>query len=239
MKKSLLFILCLTLFTSCSVQKGYIKFDGKTDEIISSNALKEHLENYPNSSIVLRVPETSSRSTESESNSYIYNAIEKELILNGFDVKDRGLYNAVMDKSKELSYEEIKKITGTDLILEVLGDFERKYKTNQFYDKNGKKLVEPGVEFQKFGAEIEFKITIIEGNIFGGSYLFYYTPCAEQNSGCECEVIYKAMPQTVYMNRSFCRDPKVDERGYESVPTDRLSDFVRSKVKLMLKELQK
>ncbi len=237
----IILLISIAFFSSCSVQKGYVKFDnGNADEIISSIAIKEHLKKYPNSSIVLRVPDASNRSTESEDNSYIYNAIEKELILNGFDVKDRGLYNEVISKSKDISYEEIKKITGTDLILELVQlDLKRKYKTNKFYDKDGKEIVEPGVEFTMLGAVIEFKITIIDGNIHGGSYSFYYTPCVKQNSGCECEVVYKAMPQTVYLNRSFCNDPKVDDRGYESVPTDRLSDFVRSKVRLMLQELQK
>src|SRR5690554_288157 len=183
MFKTLIFSLCLFLFTSCSVQKGYLKFDGNNkDEIISSIALKEHLKKHPNSSIVLRVPNASYRSTETEDNSYIYNAIEKELILNGFDVKDRGLFNEVISKSKDISYEEIKRITGTDLILEVVQFTPQEYKTNKFYDKNGKEIVEPGIEFKMLGAIIEFKITIIEGNIHGGSYSFYYTPCATPSS---------------------------------------------------------
>src|SRR5690606_5936173 len=143
-----------------------------------------------------------------------------------------------ISKSKDISYEEIKRITGTDLILEVVQFTQPVYKTNKFYDKNGKEIVEPGIEFKKLGAIIEFKITIIEGNIHGGSYSFYYTPCVTPFSGCECEVTYKAMPQTVYLNRSFCRDPIVDEKGYETVPTDMYSDFVRSNVRLMLQEIR-
>tara|TARA_R110002124_G_scaffold87407_1_gene224977 strand:- start:8577 stop:8720 length:144 start_codon:yes stop_codon:yes gene_type:complete len=46
------------------------------------------------------------------------------------------------------------------------------------------------------------------------------------------------MPQTVYLNKSFCNDPNEDERGYEYFPTDKLSEFVRAGVKLMLREIQ-
>lgn len=240
MYKSILAIFCLLSFASCSVQKGYIQFDDENkDEIISSNAIKEHLKNYPNSSIVLKAPLVGNRATESEDNSYIYNAIEKELLLGGFDVKDRGLFNEVISKSKEVNYSEIKRITGTDLILELVQlDRAREYKTNKFYDVNDKELVEPGIVFTKYGAVVEFKITIIEGNIYGGSYLFYYTPCKEKNSGCGCEVVYKAMPQTVYEKKSFCNDPSVDNRGYEIFPTDKLSDFVRNGVRLMLQKIK-
>jgi hypothetical protein len=240
MNKPLLAIFCLLVCTSCNLQKGYIQFNEQNkDEIISSNAIKEHLKEHPNASIVLKAPDVGNRVTESEDNSYIYNAIEKELLLGGFDVKDRGLFNEVINKSKEINYSEIKRITGTDLILELVQiDVDRIYKTNTFFDVKGNEIVEPGVNFKKRGVVVEFKITIIEGNVYGGSYLFYYTPCKEKTSDCACEVVYKPMPQTVYLNRSFCNNPDVKTNGYKIVPKDQATNFIRDVVKKMIKEIK-
>lgn len=240
MKKPLFAIFYLLVLSSCSLQKGYIQFNEENkDEIISSNAIKEHLKNYPNASIVLKAPDVGDRVTESEDNSYIYNAIEKELLLGGFDVKDRGLFNEVISKSKEINYSEIKERTGTDLILELVQiDVEREYKTNTFFNTKGVEIVEPGVVFEKGGVVVEFKITIIEGNVYGGSYLFHYTPCKEKTSSCDCEVVYKAMPQTVYLNRSFCSDPSVKTKGYKIFPKDKVTRFVRDVVKEMIAEIK-
>ncbi|AEH01948.1 hypothetical protein [Lacinutrix sp. 5H-3-7-4] len=240
MNKTLLIISCLLLFTSCSLKKGYIQFNEENkDEIISSQAIKEHLKKHPNPSIVLKAPDVGNHVTESNDNSYIYNAIEKELLLGGFDVKDRGLFNEVVNKSKEIDYAEIKRITGTDLILELVQiDVERGYKTNTFFGANGNQIVEPGIVFEKGGVIVEFKITIIENNVYGGSYLFHYTPCKEKTTSCDCEVIYKSMPQTVYLNRSFCNDPNVDKKGYKIFPRDKATSFVRDVVRKMISAIK-
>jgi hypothetical protein len=237
-----LVIICfLFILSSCNIYKGYVKFDDNTqDEIIFTKAIKDHLKENPNTSIVLKAPNSPDKITESNLELGIFSAVEKELLIAGFDVKDRGLFNEVVSKSDEIDYSEIKKITGTNLILELVQlDVKRKYETNSFYSVKGNEIVEPGLKIVKYGGVVEFKITIIEGNQHGGSYLFYYSPCSEKTTSCNCEVVYKDFPQTVYLNKSFCNDPSTYTKGYVSTPSDNIMiEFVRAGVRELIKEIK-
>lgn len=230
----------LLLISSCSLQKGYIKFTSKPDEIIATQMIKDYMKNHPKPTIVLKAPNAENKSTQSDPNSYIYNAIEKELLIAGLDVKDRGLFNEVMGKTKEINYSEIKQLTGTDLMLElvrVTTDVE--YGTNKYYRKNGIEKIIKNHTFRKYGAAIEFKLTLIEKNQYAGSYSFYYTPCTEVNGKCECEVAYKTFPSKFYPEFSFCSGPNNLNFGYQYVSENTMEKFVRNGVKLMVEEIKK
>lgn len=100
-------MLSILLLSSCGLQKGYLIFTGKQNEIIATQTIKDYIKSNTTPSIVLKAPNSEKKTTQSDPNSYIYNAIEKELLLAGFDVKDRGLFNEVISKSKEIDYNEI------------------------------------------------------------------------------------------------------------------------------------
>ncbi|MBC8485767.1 MAG: hypothetical protein H8D45_06970 [Bacteroidetes bacterium] len=240
LKSNLVLILAgVLLFSSCALQKGHLSFQGKNDEIIATPKIKDYLKTRTNPSIVLKAPNTETKSTQSDPNSYIYNAIEKELLIAGFDVKDRGLFNEVVSKSKEIDYRELKKLTNTELLLElVYVSIKIEYGTNKFYTKNGEQKV-VNQNFTKYGAVIEFKLIIIETNEFAGSYSFYYTPCSSENTGCECEIAYKNyLTPRIYPYLSFCRGQNNSNKEYEYVSEIVMEDFVREGVKLMIKEMR-
>ncbi|GAB3884868.1 hypothetical protein GCM10028825_11390 [Spirosoma agri] len=50
----------------------------------------------------------------------LYNAIEKQLFKEGFSVRDRGLFNQVLDANQSVAYSKISSLTDTDLILELV-----------------------------------------------------------------------------------------------------------------------
>ncbi|HAV54224.1 MAG TPA: hypothetical protein DCX41_04730 [Aequorivita sp.] len=239
--KTILLILILTIFGSCSLQRGYVKLTGKEQkEIITTNEIKKYMRANPNPSIVLKAPTSEDKSTQSDPNSYLYNAIEKQLLLEGFDVKDRGLFNEVIGKSKEINYSEIKQLTGTDLILELVRfDTEIPYYTNIYYQKDGKEAIAKEDNFLLNGATIEFKITVIDGNKHGGSYLFNYVPCVERTDDCSCSVAYKKGLDRVYPRLSFCKgDRRASSKGYETIPVDKLEKFVREYVSIMAEAIR-
>lgn len=239
--KSILLILIATFFfSSCSLQKGYLHLTGKSDEIIATNTIKEFMKENESPSIVLKVPKSEKQITESDPNSYIYNAIEKELLLAEFDVKDRGLFNEVISKSKDIDYKEIKVLTGTELILELVRiDTKIKYTTNIVSKKDGTEEVIKDKTFTKYGAAIEFKLIVVENNEFAGSYSFYFTPCENLNDmDCNCEIAYKNYRTTrVYNHLSFCNDKEIDT-GFVTIPQNILEEFVRNGVKKMIAEIQ-
>ena len=240
-KMNLIVLVSALFISSCSsLQKGYVKFKDKPDEIIATQAIKDYIKISPNPSIVLKAPNSVNNSTLSDSNSYIYNAIEKELLLAGFDVRDRGLFNEVVSKSTEINYNELKKLTNTELLLELVNvSTDIEYGTNKYYRKDGTPKVANYI-FIKYGAAIEFKLTIIETNQYAGSYSFYFIPCSEPTKGCECEVAYKTFPSKIYPHLSFCSGPqKPTDVVYEYVSQYSMEEFVREGVRLMISEIKK
>lgn len=231
-----------TLLCGC-LQKGYVKYTNKVDEVIATQMIKDYIKENPNPSIVLKVPVSENRITQSDPNSYMYNAIEKELLNGGFDVKDRSLFNEVIGKSKEINYSEIQKLTGTDLILELVHSSTKEvFTTNRYYRTDGSERISTENTFDKYGAVIEFKLTLIEKNQYAGSYLFNYVPCTDIKQDCECEVAYKTFPRKEYLYLSFCNQPQNTEgeeiKPFEVSP-DVMGEFVRNGVKQMVAEIRK
>lgn len=244
MKKTFLkigFSPILFLLLSCSsLQMGLIRFEGKQDEIIATNKIVEFIKNNPNPSIVLRVPNTEKQATQSDPNGYIYNAIEKELVLANFNVKDRGLFNEVVNKSSGIDYTKIKEITGTELILELVRVQPNvEYSTNRVYTKTGETKIFNNHIIKRAGAAIEFKLIIVENNDYGGSYSFYYTPCSESSTpDCTSYIGYKNFPNKVYPNINKCKSNS-KLAAYETVDQNIVEEFVRNGVKRMILEIKK
>ncbi len=202
-------LLVTLILNSCALKTGYLKFDRtKQDEIIATVNIKKFMASHPNPSIVLRVPDGGGSILGNDNNSLIYNAIEKELIIAGFNVKDRGLFKAVMDKSKSSDYSQINEVTKTDLILElILPDTKQQYRTNRFYTEDDEEIIFNDREFNRDGLEIDFKLILVKENEYGGSYSFYYAPCEKKNELCGCKVVYKNYtPPRTYPQVNPCRD---------------------------------
>lgn len=239
--KLLLFVICSYIISACSLQKGYILYNSKKPEIIATPMIKEYIKTHPNPSIVLKAPNSESKSTQSDPNSYIYNAIEKELLIAGFDVRDRGLFNEIISKSRDINYEDLQKLTGTELILELVQvSTSVEYVTNKFYTRDGAERVSSEVNFKKYGAVIEFKMTLIEKNQFAGSYTFNYVPCSSVDlNNCNCEVAYKDWTK-VYPYLSFCRNVNdYNKEAFEYVSQNEMELFVRDGVRKMIAEIRK
>jgi hypothetical protein len=179
----------LFILTSCSPATKIIKFPKSPNEIYANNNLKEFFNTNKTPNIVLRVPNNNDKATSNTStnkdNNVLYNAIEKELLREGFSVRDRGLFNELLSKSQTSDYSKIKELTNTDLILEVVNiDPAVVYTTNKVTLNGKKKETEQigKVDYKQYGASVEFRIIMVKNNEIAGTYKYNYQPCA---TGCE------------------------------------------------------
>ena len=127
-----------------------------------------------------------SNTSINQDNNVLYNAIEKELLRQGFSVRDRGLFNELLSKSQTSDYSKIKELTNTDLILEVVQILIQPvvYTTNKVTLVGKKKETQQigKVDYKQYGASVEFRIIMVKNNEIAGTYKYNYQPCA---TGCE------------------------------------------------------
>ncbi len=238
MKKNLLktaVVLLLGIVTqSCLTYQiehveGTVKFSPKKDDVFTNPKLRNYVAKTPNPSIVLRVPDAE-KSILSESkygNSNIYSAIEKELMKANFAVRDRALFNQTL-KSGD-NYDNIRKSTNTDLILEVIESAPIKLTTNRYTNKRGRaKTAKFPIVY--YGFKVEFKIISVKENSLVGNYIFYYTPCL---NGCT---------NTYYANGAI-----YPIGGYKSLPKsyeyrfdkNSVAEFYKISTQRLIKEIKK
>jgi len=161
---------------------GTVKLAEKPDEIFSKPALSQFLKSVKNLSIVLRVPGQVTKVLEEQkySSNSIYNTIEKEFAKAGYIVRDRALFQQVLENTS-VDYSKIKELTGTDLIVEIVGYQKVIYSLTSYTDSAGNDIkLSTGSTIT--GIKAEFKIISVKENDFVGSYVFYSTPCVE---GCK------------------------------------------------------
>lgn len=238
-------VIAIITLSSCGIKEGYLKFNQIPDELIAPEKIRAFLKQNPNPSIVLRVPQTTAGATQSDPNNHLYIAIEKELVLQGFNLKDRGLFNQVLNSQKDLDYSKITDLTGTDLILELIKvDTKIPFNTNKAYTKKDVEVILKDINYLRYGASIEFKLIMVKNNEHGGSYTFTLTPCTELNDDCNCKVPYK-FGEKFYPESyvTICKLNQVKQNNapptaYESIPQNVIENFVRDGVKKVVEAIR-
>ena len=200
--KILLATTIIGFITSCAPKLAVVKTQAKTNEIIISEELKKFSKTNVNPSVVLRVPYPTTEITNSEQkeifekNDNIYNLLEKNLLKQGFIVRDRGLLNKVL-KSELNSYSEIGKQIETDIIIDILSvDFAiNNYTNTATIKQDGKQIKFYNIPIFKKGkeagsimplnpkiAKLECKFTIVKQGSAGAILTLYKTTCTD---GCD------------------------------------------------------
>ncbi|SIQ89766.1 hypothetical protein [Maribacter ulvicola] len=225
----LLALSCL-LLTNCAVTKT-LKFSQKDDDIIRTESLKHFLNENKNPKVVLRVNESSMNVTEEDNNDYLFNAIENQLLSSGFIVRDRQLFNQIIENDENnIDYKQLKEKSDTDLIIELTKlNPQVMYETNKYYDQKNRERIELSHSYQKYGASVEFKVVVINSNEFAGVYKFNYTPCT---NGC---VISKSMSE---LRREREKKANDDKKGYEGVERNELEIFIKNATKQLVTEMR-
>jgi hypothetical protein len=201
MKKTKLnLILCvvvfMTIFTPCSSQQlSFIKITAEETDSYTNPTLKKFFQDNEGAAVIIRdlIGRTSDKVqdaslSQATSTARICQLLEQGLLRNGFNVRDRQLFEAVADKTGEnLDYVELHNKTGVDVIFEITSFNWDRYEVNHYYKNNmqipfDKKYNEK--VYDLFGFSVEIKIVMLQDNIVGGTYKYYYTPCDANLGGC-------------------------------------------------------
>jgi hypothetical protein len=225
----------VAILASCSSSKT-IKFSNKANDVYTTKNLKEFLKENKNPKVVLRVPNTSGGTTDQENIDYLYNSIENQLLASGFVVRDRQLFNQIVDNDKDYNnYKKIKEKSDTDLIIELTKiDPSIVYKTNTYYDGKDRERIEKEGPHERYGASVEFKVVSIANNEYAGMYKFNYTPCID---GC---VVFKSLQDIRKERIKMKKEGKKldEEKPYEGVEKDVLVEFIKDATKKLVNEMR-
>ncbi len=173
------FLTAMITFTSCAKE---LRIVVPEDENIVTRELREYLKKTPSPKIVLKIKEPLGKVSHHELSNYI--TVEKELFKAGFIVRDRMLFQQVLESGGN-SYKELKEKVDTDLILEItnLSTTHRM----PIYRKNGEKwrslTYEEEQDVQKLteygdvvSAILECKIVLVKSGRIGGMFTIYAAP---------------------------------------------------------------
>ena len=227
------------------------------DEKLEKAEKLAFLKNSKNPTIVLRVPNTVSsvvsdnKSMQGSTN--IYNAIEKELFRAGFVVRDRALFEQVLDKNYgrdistgKVDYSKINELTETDLILELSGFEYIPYHQKQFNYTitSGKKKKQKTTDYTLncsneltlYGLKMEFRLIKVKDNDLVGDYTFNYAPCSNEN--CYYVINVLNNPATGVINScTSITDPaqnRVLVGPTDFIPNDKLQEFVKKSTQQLI-----
>lgn len=233
-------VLLSGLVTSCTTTKTAY-FTKRENEVITTPALKEFLKKNKNPKVVLRITSANypfSRTIEEndfeieegisqDDYNNLYNIIEKELMMNGFIVRDRELFKRILNnKENTLDYKKIGKQADTDLIIELTElNTNILHETNRYKENNTNEVTTSEIVYKNnTGQKMSFKAIIVDKNEFAGSYSFNYTPCVD---GC------------VFEDRSKKDREKGIFPGIERVYIKKENeDFVRYATQLLIKSMR-
>jgi len=229
MHSKLLLLFTILLLCGCSrTSTKILRFEQKKDKVTHTEKLSGYLAKNKNPKVVLRVPYAAT-SDVYEKNLYLYNAIESQLFSNGFQVRDRELFNNIIDNEDVVDYSKLKDKSDTDIIIELTKiDPSVIYKTNQYYNTKNEPIP-VNYTFKDYGAEVEFKIILISTNELAGIYNFSYTPCA---NGC---VVERSIGHYKF------EDDYMKKKGitpFESVEEKEMEEFMKAATQKLINKMR-
>jgi hypothetical protein len=209
--------------------EGTITLTPKADEVFTRAYMHNYMDTAKPPKIILRVPASVEKIvTENKySGDKMYATIEKEFAKAGFQVRDRALYEIVLNRNNTPDYPKIKEATGTDLILEFTNWETVDFNTNRYRDIKGKDKLS-NVNLVIPGYKIDFRIIFVGFNDIGGTYTFYYTPCTYG-----CQYRWDNFGK-MFRNESFNKS----EEGYEYTNESEVQNFFKTSAQRLLKELK-
>ena len=187
MKLTALFFLATSLLLlSCSSTKiGTVSFTPAEDDIIVRPVMKSFIAKNPSPKIVLRTNlEKGVKILTEEDANPIYNAIEKELAMADFQVRDRKIFAHILENNANIKqYSDLKDLTDTDVILEIVKKTSSvDYKTNVYKNsRNKEKIWKHGI-VETRGILFECKFILVGTNEVAAIFAFNYVDCED---GCK------------------------------------------------------
>ena len=191
-------ILFVGFLVSCSPKYVTVSFHAPDDEKYETPALQTYFSKNTKPVIMLRTPlggESDILNNSGFTKSF-YSNLEKSFLEKGFTVRDRGLFETILTQSQYTDYSKMTELTGTDIIIEIVGIEKTTYCTRDLTTTKGKKIRVGNCSFCGFdGYRIEIKVVMIKDNTLAGNYVFNYAPNVD---GIKYIVSEKNCKLTVY-----------------------------------------
>lgn len=193
----------ITLMCACGAPTQFIKIKQEPSDSYTDKSLSRFIAQNPKAAVVVRDPNAVAGGVStSERSNLLCNLIERGLMQKGYNPRDRKVFENVVSKMGDNSdYQAIYEKTKTDLIFEVTHFDVDEYRVKDYY-RNASKVplskLDKHLKAVTFtGFSIEIKVILLQDNLIGGTYKYYYTPCATQDGGCEITT-YDKKGETLY-----------------------------------------
>lgn len=197
------------LICSCGTPKRFIKINQESSDTYTDKSLSKFIAQNPKAAVVVRDPNAGvgGISTADETN-LLCNLLERGLMQKGYSPRDRKMFESVVSKMGDNSdYEAIYEKTRTELIFEVTHYGLDDYFVEDYYQNTSEvplSRIDKKLSSLTFtGFSIEIKVILLQDNLIGGTYKYYYTPCAVPDGGCEItrydkksETLYYRLPKS-------------------------------------------
>ncbi|MDR1415993.1 MAG: hypothetical protein LBJ57_01080 [Prevotellaceae bacterium] len=212
-RKSIKIAICVVagtlVMTSCSstVTKMMVKLEPEKPSVLTHPSLQKFMAQNKGAAVVVRDPNAVQGGVSaSGKTNELCGMIERALMKKGYNPRDRRLFESVAAKMSDVDYVALGEQTKTDLVLEVTNFSQeefvirnyQEYKdiyiynpipfTSDIYLKRNKitqkSLKEPRTIY---GYSIEIKVVLLQDNLIGGTYRYFWTPCTLYG----CDLIYE------------------------------------------------
>jgi hypothetical protein len=243
--------------------KKYIKIpdEQRNADNYATKDLKDFVRENPGCAVVVRDKFSSGGGNVSgtAASSRLSELLDQGLLRNGFNVKDRPLFEKVANKMGDnFDLKLLQEQTQTDLIFEVTEvKYDDAYPVDIYYTAEGAKqplqeLKQTGTDKKGnpvmewvpysttfYGKHIEIKVIMLALNKVGGIFRYYVTPCSDATGGCEyvsirSKVLYYRLPNSTEEETSARSVSSKEKQEKE------MGDFISKVViKEMIEEIKK
>jgi hypothetical protein len=172
--------------------------------VFTHPSLQKFIKQNKGASVVVRDPNaTSGGVSAAGKTSELCGMIEKALMERGYNPRDRRLFESVAAKMKDVDYVALGEKTRTDLVFEVTDFSKKEYVVRNYQEYKDlflpilipiylKRDVITEKPFKKprtlYGYNIEIKVILLQDNLIGGTYKYFWTPCALSNCDFSNEI---------------------------------------------------
>jgi len=246
-----IFLLGMVIFlASCgpnipTVRK--ITLDQKASQPFAQSSLQKFMSQNPGASVVVRDRVSAGGVSTAAPASRVCTLIERGLMEEGYNVRDRRLFESAVSKMKDINdYAQIHQMTGTDLIFEVTHYAIDKYEVDEGYDGSGKRqqfIIQKDKtrltpSYTLWGISIEVKVILLDANLIAGTFKYYYVPCAQGCSVSSYNEEYLQYSSSVAGESKVAGESFGEYASVKRMSNKVLSDFItKTVVPSMFKEM--
>jgi hypothetical protein len=164
--------------------------EGRPDNF-SHRSLQAFIADNPGAAVVVRVPQ-SSRAAGVTANADVNRVsalIERALMQQGFNPRDRMLFENAVERMGVGDYAALGEATQTDLVFEVTHFTIDQFVVNMYSDELGRThqlVLKEGrsripMTYLLYGFSIEIRVILLKDNLIAGHFKYYHRPCV---NGC-------------------------------------------------------